>query len=68
MSKHKQELAALLFLFKHVLRIDLPWLNEAFNLRVKHLDFSNQTITVREGEGKRDRSEMLPVMLLGQME
>ena len=67
-SKHKQALAALLFLFKRVLPIDLPWLNEALNLRVKDLDFSNQTITVRESVGKRDRSEVLPVMLLEQME
>jgi integron integrase len=109
-STHKQALAALLFLYKHVLRIDLPWLNaigtprashrlpvvlskedigslfshfsdvhlllakllygtgmrlnEALNLRVKDLDFSNQTITVREGKGKKDRSLMLPVALL----
>ncbi len=109
-STHKQALAALLFLYKHVLRIDLPWLNaigtprashrlpvvlstedistlfahlsdvhlllakllygtgmrlnEALNLRVKDLDFPNQTLTVREGKGKKDRIVMLPVALL----
>ena len=109
-STHKQALAALLFLYKHVLQMELPWLteigtprsshrlpvvlsteeistlfshlsdvnlllakllygtgmrlNEALNLRVKDLDFSNQVITVRDGKGKKDRSLMWPVALL----
>jgi site-specific recombinase XerD len=35
-STHKQALAALLFLYKHVLRIDLPWLTEIGTPRGSH--------------------------------
>jgi integrase len=40
-------------------------LNEVLNFRVKDLDFPNQTITVREGKGKKDRIVMLLVAFLG---
>jgi site-specific recombinase XerD len=35
-STYKQALAALLFLYKHVLRIDLPWLNAIGTPRANH--------------------------------
>ncbi len=35
-STHKQALAALLFLYKHVLRIELPWLKEIGSPRASH--------------------------------
>jgi integron integrase len=105
-ATRNQALAALLFVFRHVLNVDIdpmqtltriggarhlpvvfsrqeirkilshlpsPYrlpaglmygsglrLSEALRLRVKDVDFSYRTITVRDGKGKKDRMTMLP--------
>jgi integron integrase len=105
-----QALAALLFLYKRVLHVDLPWLGnvtrarrpkrlpvvltreevrrllhqlrgpyrvaanlmygsglrllEALRLRVKDLDLSTRTLTVRDGKGFKDRVTVLPESLV----
>jgi integron integrase len=105
-----QALAALLFLYKRVLRVDLPWLGnvtrarrpkrlpvvltrqevqrllnqlhgpyrviasllygsglrllEALRLRVKDLDLTTRTLTVRDGKGFKDRVTVIPDSLI----
>jgi len=109
-STAKQALSALLFLYKQVLGVDLPWMTglqypkgqprlpcvlsqsevravlghasgtpglilqllygtgmrmmEALRLRVKDLDLPRRTITIREGKGGKDRTTMVPDMLI----
>jgi integron integrase len=109
-STHNQALSAILFLYKDVLKQDLPWMTdigrpkqnerlpvvltkdevqalflhldgvygllarllygtgmriaEAMQLRVKDVEFSQQTLIVREGKGKKDRALMLPQTLV----
>lgn len=109
-STQSQALAALLFLYRHVLDQDLPWLDnitrakpskhlptvltqvetnallrhlpadtnglvirflygtgmrllEGLRLRVKDIDFSARTVTIRDGKGGKDRVTMLPESL-----
>ena len=38
-------------------------INEALQLRVKDLDFTRNTIVIREGKGRKDRAVMLPKSL-----
>lgn len=105
-STQNQALAALLFLYRHVLDVDLPWLDtivrakrrqnvpvvmsreevrallsglkspqwlmasllygaglrllECCRLRVKDVDFSRNTLTVRQGKGAKDRTTLFP--------
>lgn len=105
-----QALAAILFLYKRVLRVNLPWLGnvtrarrpkrlpvvlsrdevrrlldemrgpyrtvasllygsglrllEALRLRIKDVDLSARTVTVRDGKGFKDRVTVLPVPLI----
>ena len=109
-----QALAALLFLYKEVLKQELPWMDnvvrakrprrvpvvlsreevhrllaqlegrdwlmagllygagmrlmECLRLRVKDVDFSRRTITVRQGKGGKDRHVPLPEKLAGALE
>jgi len=108
-----QALAALLFLYKRVLCVDLPWLGnvtrarrpkrlpvvlsreevrhllnqlhgpyrviasllygsglrllEALRLRIKDLDLSTRSLTVRDGKGFKDRVTVLPESLVSQL-
>lgn len=110
-STQSQALAALLFLYKNVMDMDLPWLDgitrakpsqhlpvvltqaetaallrhlpndtngliirllygtgmrllECLRLRVKDLDISAGSITIRDGKGGKDRITMLPASLI----
>jgi integron integrase len=110
-STQSQALAALLFLYKNVLDMDLPWLDgitrakpsqhlpvvltqaetaallrhlpndtngliirllygtgmrllECLRMRVKDLDISAGSITIRDGKGGKDRITMLPASLI----
>ncbi len=109
-STQNQALSALLFLYREVLAVNLPWLDgmvrakasqrlpcvlcqaevrrllshtsgttgliltllygtgmrlmEAMRLRVKDLDIERRTITIREGKGNKDRTTMLPDLLV----
>jgi integrase len=54
-STQNQALCALLFLYRHVLGPELPWLDDLV-LRVK----DGNEIVVRAGKGDRDRRTMLP--------
>lgn len=40
-------------------------LNEALSLRIKDIDFANNTIFIFRGKGKKDRLSLLPKTLLG---
>ncbi|PKF56407.1 integron integrase [Alteromonadales bacterium alter-6D02] len=42
-------------------------LNEALGLRIKDIDFSNKTIFVFRGKGKKDRLSLLPQSLIGDL-
>jgi integrase len=60
-------LSAILFLYREVLEMPLPWLDgtgmrlmEGVRLRVKDVDFAARQITVRDGKGGKDRVTMLP--------
>lgn len=112
-STHKQALSALLFLYRKVIGVDLPWMteigrpkatrrlpvvlspeevarifahmegehrllaqllygtgmriNEALQLRIKDVDFTRNTIVVREGKGSKDRALMLPQRLVPEL-
>jgi integron integrase len=114
-STQRQALAALLFLYRAALQLDLPWIDdivrakqshrlpvvltreevarlwthipeacrrglvlrllygtgmrlmEALRLRVKDIDFSAGSITVRAGKGNKDRTVMLPHSLEPQL-
>jgi integron integrase len=109
-ATQNQALSALLFLYREVLEVPLPWLdgltrakrpvrlpvvlsvaevgallaqlegtkwlmasllygaglrlNECLQLRVKDLDFSYQSVLVRDGKGRKDRVTMLPERLV----
>jgi integron integrase len=110
-STQNQALAALLFLYREVLDVDLPWLEgivrakpskhlptvltqaemaallrhlpadtnglivrllygtgmrllECLRLRVKDVDLSSLTVTIRDGKGGKDRVTMLPASLV----
>lgn len=109
-ATQNQALAAVLFLYRHVLRTPLPWLDdlvrarvrqhlpvvltrdevaavlaaldgtprlvasllygsglrllEALHLRIKDVDLTRATITVRAGKGDQDRQTLLPKPLL----
>ncbi len=62
-STHKQALSALLFLYREVLGLSLPWMDEALALRIKDLAFERNAIIVRDGKGFKDRVVMLPASL-----
>lgn len=112
-STQNQALAALMFLYKHVLQQELPWLDnierarrlqrlplvlsqsqtravlaqldgvyglignllygsglrlmECLRLRVQDLDFEYLQILVRDGKGGKDRTTMMPRMLVEQL-
>lgn len=53
-STQNQALAALLFLYREVLRQDLAWL--------KDVDCARKELTVRMGKGAKDRRTMLPAL------
>ena len=57
-STQNQALSAILFLYKEVLEVELPWLDGV--VRAKDLDFDYRQITVRNGKGAKDRHAMLP--------
>lgn len=109
-ATQNQALAAVLFLYRHVLKQDLPWLNnvvrarkprrlpmvltreetravlaqlsgvywligtllyggglrlmECLRLRVQDLDFDRSQIMVRSGKGGKDRTTVLPTLVL----
>jgi site-specific recombinase XerD len=65
-STHNQALSALLFLYREVLNMDLPWM-EGIRLRVKDVDFDHHVIIVREAKGNKDRVVMLPRSLVPAM-
>ena len=48
-STHNQALSALLFLYREVLGVQLPWLD------VKDVDFDRRVLVVRDGKGGKDR-------------
>ena len=74
-ATQNQALAALLFLYREVLGLEFPWLDdlvrakrpkrllECLQLRVKDLDFDRREIHVREGKGQRERPTMLSTRL-----
>ena len=78
-STQNQALAAILFLYRDVLSIDLPWLDEivrakrplrlpeACGLRVKDIDFESCEVTVRDGKGSKDRVTLLPVPVMARL-
>ena len=41
---------------------------EAMRLRVKDIDFTRNTITVREAKGNKDRAVMLPAKLVASLQ
>lgn len=60
-STHRQALAALLFLYRQVLDLELPWMQEIGRpkvpaglprLRVKDVDFDRAVIVVHQGKGR----------------
>lgn len=73
-STHSQALAAILYLYKEVLGIELPWMTQigrskhrlripvvlSRRLRIKDIDFARKLIVIREGKGSKDRVVMLP--------
>lgn len=73
-STQNQALAALLFLYRELLKQDLDLeglvagllygsglrLMEALRLRVQDLDFQRRELTVRNGKGGKDRRSLLP--------
>ena len=66
-STQNQALAAILFLYRKVLEIELPWFDggglrvtEALQLRVKDLQFDYRQIIVRSGKGRKDRVTIMP--------
>src|SRR2546422_4880222 len=69
-STQNQALSALLFLYREVLGVELPWLDdvvrakrpllECCRLRVKDVDFATNQIVIRDGKGRKDRVTMLP--------
>ena len=72
-STQNQALSALLFLYREVLGLELPWrlmaillygaglrLLECCRLRVKDVDFATNQILIRDGKGHKDRVTMLP--------
>src|SRR5437667_553769 len=72
-STQNQALSALLFLYREVLGLELPWrlmaillygaglrLLECCRLRVKDVDFAMNQIMIRDGKGRKDRVTMLP--------
>lgn len=114
-STQRQALAAVLFLYRQALQLELPWmddivrakqshrlpcvlsraevqrlfgalphstsglilrllygtgmrLSEGLSLRIKDLDIERQSITVRQGKGKKDRVTMLPASLVGALQ
>lgn len=42
-------------------------INEALNLRIKDLNFENQTIYIFRGKGAKDRYTLLPIVLITQL-
>ncbi|MCC6867845.1 MAG: phage integrase N-terminal SAM-like domain-containing protein [Burkholderiales bacterium] len=74
-STHPQALSAILFLYREVLAIDLPWLGEIEQPRkprrlpvVLSRDEARREITVPSGKGGRDRMTMLPTALRHEVE
>ncbi|MFY8149152.1 MAG: integron integrase [Prochlorococcaceae cyanobacterium] len=82
-STQNQALAALLFLYRELLEMDLEGvpalvvgllygsglrLMEALRLRVKDLDFERRELTVRDGKGGKDRMTMLPQSLTPELQ
>jgi integrase len=72
-STHNQGLSALLFLYREVMAVDLPWLNglnrPAQKRRIpsvltrKEVDFDQRVVVVRDGKGGKDRVVLLPQSL-----
>jgi integrase len=73
-STHNQGLSALLFLYREVMAVDLPWLNglnrPAQKRRIpsvltrEEVDFDQRVVVVRDGKGgKKDRVVLLPQSL-----
>jgi integrase len=60
-STQNQALSALLFLYRDVLEIDLPWL-ECCRLRIQDVDLATNQLLVRGGKGDKDRMTMVPAM------
>src|SRR5207245_7069290 len=74
-STQNQALSALLFLYWHVLAIDvgsleqapragIPGRVECLELRVKDVDLHRTQIVVRRGKGQKDRRTMLPAAVV----
>lgn len=66
-STQNQAFSAILFLYRHILHIELDEIElarlrimEAVRLRVKDIDFDHHQITVRDGKGENDRFTILP--------
>jgi len=68
-ATQNQAKSALLFLYKEVLDVELPWLEDIQSarasqrlpgLRVKDMDFERGEILVRDGKGLKDRVTVLP--------
>jgi integrase len=72
-STHNRALSALLFLYRAVLKAELPWLDNLqrprrpLRLRVKDVDFDRLTLLAREGKGGKDRALMLPQSLVADL-
>ena len=63
-ATQNQALQALLFVYRHVLGIELPWLeNVTRATQVKRLALERGELIVREGKGGKDRVTMLPATL-----
>lgn len=68
--------SALLFMYKEVLGVQLPWLDEilgaknrdrlleGLRLRIKDVDFERRELVVRSGKGAKDRVTVLPENLV----
>jgi integrase len=63
-STQNQALSALLFLYRAVLDIDVPWLDGIIRAkRVQDIDFGANQIVVRGAKGDKDRVTVLPSVI-----